>query len=82
MTSSGTIFIVEPGGHYVMIQKENGKKISLALTSETAVFLNGERLSLEKLNELKKGFSVTVEHYTNDAGMQQTVWLKAQGQPD
>ncbi len=75
-TSTGTIFIVDPVGHYVMIQKENGKKVSLELTSETSVSLDGEKLSLDGIGELKKGFTATAEHFTNDAGMQQTLWLK------
>ncbi|NIT23900.1 MAG: hypothetical protein GTN53_15475 [Candidatus Aminicenantes bacterium] len=80
VVSTGTIFIVDPVSHYVMIQKENGKKVSLELTSETSVFLNGENLSLDKLIKIKKDFLATAEHFTNDAGMQQTVWLKVNGE--
>jgi hypothetical protein len=74
--SSGTIFLVDEIGHYVMIQKENGKRVSLELTGETEVTLDGKTLSLENLGSLKKGYTATAEHFTNDAGMQRTMWLK------
>jgi hypothetical protein len=76
--SSGKIFIVDPVGHYVMIQKADGKKVSLELTSETEVTFEGKPLSLDHLSVLEKGFPATAEHFTNDAGMQRTLKLSVQ----
>lgn len=78
--SNGKIFIVDPVGHYVMIQKEDGKKVSLELTSETEVTLDGKALSLDELDALEKGFIASADHFTNDAGMQRTISLKVQKQ--
>ena len=76
--STGKIFIVDPVGHYVMIQKADGKKVSLELTSETEVTFEGKPLSLDHLNVLEKGFPATADHFTNDSGMQRTLKLTVQ----
>jgi hypothetical protein len=75
VVSKGTVFIVDPVGHYVMIQKADGKKVSLELTSDTELLLNGEPLSLDRLDVLDPGDPATAEHFTNDAGMQRTIRL-------
>ncbi len=76
--STGTIFAVDSVGHYVMLQKADGKKVSLELTSETQVTLDGKKLSLDQLDALEKGLPATAEHFTNDSGMQQTLKLTVQ----
>ncbi len=76
--STGTIFAVDSVGHYVMLQKADGKKVSLELTSETQVTLDGKRLSLDQLDVLEEGLPATAEHFTNDSGMQQTLKLTVQ----
>ena len=72
-TSSGKITIVNAEGPFVMIQKANGKRVSLELTPETTVTLDGKELPVAQLSALEPGYMATAEHYTNDAGMQQTV---------
>ena len=74
-TSSGKITIVNAEGPFVMIQKANGKRVSLELTPETTVTLDGKELPVAQLSALEPGYMATAEHYTNDAGMQQTVRL-------
>lgn len=74
-TSTGKIFIVDTVGHYVMIQKTDGKRVSLELTPETQVTLDGEPLGLDQLSALQEGFPATAEHFTSNAGMQQTLRL-------
>jgi hypothetical protein len=69
---------VDPVGHYVMIQKADGKKVSLELTSETEVTFEGKPLPLDHLDVLEKGFPATADHFTNDAGMQRTLKLTVQ----
>jgi hypothetical protein len=78
VVSKGVVYIVDPVGHYVMIQKSDGKKVSLELTSESEVIFNGEPLSLDRLEVLKPGDMATAEHFTNDAGMQRTIRLTVQ----
>ncbi len=78
-TSSGKIFAVDTVGHYVMIQKADGKKVSLELTAETEVTLDGKKLSLDQLDALEKGLAATAEHFTSDSGMQQTIRLTVNG---
>ncbi len=76
--STGKVFVVDPVGHYVMIQKADGKKVSLELTSETEVTLDGKVLPLDQLDVLEKGFTASADHFTNDAGMQRTLKLTVQ----
>lgn len=80
--SSGQIFLVDPVGHYVMIQKPDGKKVSLELTAETEVRLDGQPLPLDELSRLKVGDPATARHFTNDSGMQRTLELEVHGEED
>ena len=80
VTSSGKVTIVNAEGPFVMIQKEDGKRVSLELTPETTVTLDGQALPVDQLSALEPGFIATAEHYTNDQGMQQTVRLVVQRQ--
>jgi len=73
VTSTGKIFIVNPEGPYVMIKKADGKKVSLELTPETTVTLDGKSLPLDQIGILKVGYVATAEHFTSDVGMQQTI---------
>jgi hypothetical protein len=76
--STGKVFVVDSVGHYVMIQKADGKKVSLELTPETEVTLDGKVLPLDQLDVLEKGFAASADHFTNDAGMQRTLKLTVQ----
>ena len=75
VTSTGKIVIINPDGPFVMIRKADGKKVSLELTPETKVTLDGESLPLDQISALEIGFVATAEHFTNDTGMQQTISL-------
>jgi hypothetical protein len=74
--SKGTVQIVDTESQFIILQREDGKKVSLEVTQETQIFLNGEPRGVEVLEEMKEGQTIiAAEHYTNDAGMQRVVRL-------
>ena len=74
--SQGTVVVVDIEGQILIIQKEDGKKVSLEVTQDSHLSLNGEARGVELLEEMEAGKTVvTVEHYINDAGMQEVVRL-------
>jgi hypothetical protein len=77
VVSKGTVTIVDVEGQILILQKENGKKVSLEVTQETALSLNGEPRGVELLEQMEPGKTqVSAEHYTNDAGMQEAIRLE------
>jgi|SRR3972149_2182093 len=82
-TSTGKIYRVVTESHFVMIKKADGKRVSLELTPESEVTLDGKVIPLDELGMIKVGFDATAEHFTNDSGMQRTVRLdvKTEGAP-
>jgi hypothetical protein len=77
VVSQGTVLMVDAEGQMLILQKENGKKVSLEVTQETRLFLNGEPRGVELLEQMEAGRTVVIsQHYTNDAGMQEAIRLE------
>jgi hypothetical protein len=76
VVSEGTLIVINTEGQILILQKADGKKVSLEVNSESQIFLNGEPRGVDLLKEMRPGQTVVkVEHYMSDAGMQQVVKL-------